>query len=79
MKERERGEREETIAARVQKAVVRFCEAANVTQRLRWIGKKEQLLHGLVVEEGIDVLLECMKVRVKAHVALLAPPQVEAF
>jgi hypothetical protein len=72
-KEEKEEKREETMEDRIQKVVVRFCEAANVTQGFRWNGVKEQLLHGFVVEEGIDVLLESMKVRVKAHVASPAP------
>jgi hypothetical protein len=61
-----------SMEERVQKVVTTFCEQARVTQGFRWNGPREQLLHALIVDAGIDALLEPMKARVKAHVA--SPP-----
>jgi hypothetical protein len=58
-----------TMEERIQAVVVKFCEAAKVTQGFRWNGPREGMLHAAIVEAGIDVLLEPMKARVKAHVA----------
>ena len=59
---------EKSKEERVEEVVIRFCEKARVTQGFRWNGPREQLLHALILEAGIDVQLVDMKTRVKASV-----------
>ena len=60
---------ETSTEERVEAVVSKFCEQARVTQAFRWNGPREQLLHALILEAGIDVQLLDMKARVKAAVA----------
>jgi hypothetical protein len=67
---------EKSMQERVEEVVSKFCEEARVTQGFRWNGPREQLLHALIVQAGIDVHLVDMKARVKASVA--SPSAAEA-
>ena len=66
---------EKSMEERVEEVVSKFCQQARVTQVFRWNGPREQLLHALISQAGIDVQLLEMKAKVKAAVASSPPAE----